>query len=110
MSQNFFGNVQFVPGLGHIEAGSVGGAPLGDDASVMMISGFGASPSGAQQYDDQRQVAYDPATGKPVQNPMMLGFLERRVVVFGIDLPVWAWVLITLGVLGAGWVFFKKGK
>lgn len=107
---NFFSGVQFIPGVGHVEVG--GTAPLGDDASVMMISGLSASPAGATQYDDHRNIEVDPVTGNQtvIQNPMMVGTLGRKVTLLGIELPVWAWILIGLGLLGAGWVFFKDRK
>lgn len=106
MNQNYFSGVQFVPGVGYVDVGSAPAAPLGDDASVMMISGLGS---------EARQVSVDPVTGKgtlTAGQPMTVvtSALQKRVVFLGIDLPLWAWVLIGLGLLGAGWAFFRNRK
>lgn len=103
-----FGAVH-VPGFGYVQGQGLGNAgQLGDDASVMMISGLGAG-------DDQRQVAVDPATGK-VQSVTGAGFslqaaLTQPVTIGGMTLPLWGWLLVLTGVVGvAGYMFFFKKK
>lgn len=109
--QNLFGGVQYVAGLGYVGApvpNALNGAPqLGDDASVMMISGLGAA-------DDQRQVQVD-AQGN-AQSVAGAGFslraaLQQPVTIASVTLPLWAWLLIAAGVIGvAGYYFLLKKK
>lgn len=96
---NPFGNVQFVPGVGHVEAPGLG--KLAGEADVMMISGLGNdTPSTATMQNGQ--VVATTGTFK-------LGTaLSAKVKLLGIELPLWAWVLIAAGALGAGWVFFGR--
>mgnify|MGYP001617398505 FL=1 len=112
MSDNgnsYFSGTQFVPGLGWVESGSaVGSAPLSGEADVMMISGLGNGAHGAPTTASVRS-----DTGKIVATTgtFSLGAaLGQKVKLLGIELPLWAWVLIAAGVLGAGFVFFKMKK
>ena len=107
----YFGDLQYVQGFGYVQSPPNAAAALGDDASVMMISGLDASPAGAQQYADQRQVGVDEKTGKVLSvTTFVPPMLSKPYTVFGIELPLWAWLLIAAGVLGAGWIFFKGKK
>ena len=100
-----FGSTQFIPGLGYVEGGVSGTGPLHGEADVMMISGLGADgPATVSTRSDTGQVMATSGSFK-------LGTaLSVKVRVLGIELPLWAWVLIGAGALGAGWVFFKKWK
>ena len=100
--------VQYVPGLGYVgpQVPKNGVGALGDDASVMMISGVGAA-------DDQRNYVVD-EQGK-VQSVTGAGFkltvaLKQPVTIGSVTLPLWAWLLVGAGVLsvGAYFLLFKK--
>ncbi len=100
-----FGNVEFIKGVGFVQANggaSNGGvAALGDESSVMMISGLGA--------DQQTGVSYSGAATRPVPGLSDIKqALSNPYKVFGIELPLWAWLLIAAGALGAGAIFFNK--
>ena len=103
MDANYFGNVQHIPGVGFLEApgGKVGGsAPLHGEADVMMISGLGAE-EGTATSQNGRVVS---TTG----TFSLSAALGQKVKVLGIELPLWAVILIAAGALGAGWIFFRK--
>ena len=92
---NQFG-LQYVPGVGPVEAKPstdvTAGAQLGTDASIMRISGLGAT-------DHRGEVAQSRSD-------------------FGIDMikkwyqmvPWWVWVLIAIGALSAGAYVFRNLK
>jgi len=102
--------IRYVPGFGYVGApvpNGVAGGALGDDASVMMISGLGAS-------DDQRQVAVNEATGA-VESVKGAGYrlgvaLKMPVTIGSVTLPLWVWLLGTGTVLStaAYYFLFKK--
>ena len=106
-----FAGVQWVPGLGYVSSNSgasglAGTSQLGDDASVMMISGVGS---------DARNVQVNQETGV-VEKVTGAGFrlgvaLKQPVVIGNITLPLWAWLLIAAGAMGlAGYFFLFKKK
>lgn len=101
--QQLFSGVRWVPGLGYV--GGASGNQLGDDASVMMISGLGS---------DARQVSVDAATGAVVGAQggafNLMAALRQPVKIGAIELPLWAWLLIGAGALGVAGYFllFKK--
>lgn len=95
-----FGNVQHIPGVGFVEAPARKGA-LAGEPDVMMISGLGADEPTTASMQNGKIVA--------TSGTFSLGAaLGAKVKVLGIELPLWAWVLIGAGVLGAGWVFFGR--
>lgn len=87
-------NTQFVPGVGHVEVGnpSAGalGQHLGDDSSIMMISGLGG-------LGEEREVGQ-----------------TRSIMVdakkWWDAVPWWVWVLVALGALSAGAYLFRNLK
>ena len=89
---SYFGNVQFVPGLGYVEGQQT--SALGDESSVMMISGLGQE--GVQTHS------------QPTLAPGPLAFLQKPLTLLGITLPIWQWVMIALGLVGAGYAFLGK--
>lgn len=98
-----------VPGFGYVQQSGLGNAgQLGDDASVMMISGLGST-------DDQRQIAVNPQTGA-VQSITGAGLsvqaaLTQPVEILNIKLPLWVWLVLGGGALGAAvWFFMMKKK
>lgn len=102
--QNLFGATH-VPGLGFVQS-SQGPTHLGDDASVMMISGLGS---------ESRNVQTDAATGAVTRVTgagwTLQAALTQPVKLFGIELPLWVWLLIASGVIGvAGYFMFLKKK
>ena len=107
--QSLFG-VQMAPGgMGYVQ--QVGNAPnaLGDEASVMMISGA----PGFNGLGSQATLVADPATGLiPTATGVALSLgnaLRTPVTFLGITLPLWAWVgLIISGIGIAGWYFFIR--
>ena len=102
---NPFGGTQFVPGLGWVESPGKKGA-LAGEPDVMMISGLGEDGGATEtRRSDTGQVVATSGTFK------LGAALGQKVKVFGIELPLWAWVLIAAGAVGAaGWVFFKMKK
>ena len=109
-----FAGVQWVPGLGYVSSGTgasglAGTSQLGDDASVMMISGPGNLGS------DARNIQVNQETGV-VEKVTGAGFrlgvaLKQPVVIGNITLPLWAWLLIAAGAMGlAGYFFLFKKK
>lgn len=103
---------------------------LGDDSAVMMISGLGAaSPwptEAAWAKERARYVAWGQAantpglsvqawagpippetypgggeTSKPGASPLSTA-LQQRIVLFNVDLPLWAWLAIAALLGGAG--------
>ena len=99
-----FGNVQFVPGVGFVQANG-GAAPvgaLGDESAVMMISGLGdtARPTGQTASISVIAGSFD----------RLKMSLSEKYKFFGIELPMWMWLLIASGVVGAGVFWLKKSK
>lgn len=88
---NQFGT-QFVPGIGHVEAGnpSAGVGALGDDSSIMMISGLGAV---------EAPIIGQSASGTPV---LLRKWYEA--------VPWWVWVLVAIGAISAGAYLFRNLK
>lgn len=97
---NAFGNVRHVPGVGFVETPSSG--KLAGEPDVMMISGLGAEGEPTTASMQNGKIV---ATSGTFSLGAALG---AKVKVLGIELPLWAWVLIGAGVLGAGWVFFGR--
>lgn len=103
--------IRYVPGLGYVgpqvpgPMGSPG--PLGDDASVMMISGLAS---------EGRQVAVDPASGAVAKVTgaafTLRAALTQPVRIGSLELPLWAWLLIGAGVLSVAgyYMLFNKKK
>lgn len=83
--------------LGYVEVPSSPGAvgALGDEAAVMMISGLGLAPIPTEE----------PPAWTKIQAPLGLG---QRVTLLGVELPMWVWMALGLGLLGAGWFFFNR--
>lgn len=110
MKNNFFGNVQFVPGVGFIEqrlrGDDDGRASLGDESAVMMISGVPSGLGSQAVVDDKGQPA-NPLTGKSLA---VENFFSKKVSVFGIEAPMWLWILLAAGIIGAGYFFFYRNK
>lgn len=119
--QNLFSGsgVHWVPGVGWLGtgqsagplAGPQGGA-LGDDASVMMISGLGAPmgdvPVAAPPPADGVTAAPPPTPGLPLT--VVLG---QPVTIAGVTLPLWVWLLVAAGGVGVAGYFmlgFHKKK
>ena len=99
----FFGSVQFVPGVGYIQGGA--GAALGDDSSVMMISGLGVEEK------PKMSQSYSGSSVKPLPGfADLTATLKSSFRIFGIALPLWFWLLLGAGTIGAGVFFWKKGK
>lgn len=109
-----FGNVQFIPGLGYVEADGQSPAPrgtaaraagaLGDESAVMMISGLG------RLGDTVGQSKSDVGEGG---SSLTRYFGQRRpgyIVAFGIELPWWAWALMAIGAVSSGWFVMQKLK
>ena len=94
----FFANqfgTQFIPGVGHVEAGnpSAGVGALGDDSSIMMISGLGSVG------------AIDPNRPTGQTKSIMVDIQKWWTMV-----PWWVWVLIAIGALSAGAYLFRNLK
>ena len=90
----------------YVATGTLG--RLGDDASVMMISGAGQVGAAVAQ---SRSDAGTPRQGIFVL-PDLSTLLSAKVRIGTYDIPVWVVVLAAAGVVGvAGWYFFiRKGK
>lgn len=86
-------NTQYIPGLGYVEAGnpSAGVGALGDDSSVMMISGLGGV--------GEAPIIGQSASGTPV---LIRKWYEA--------VPWWVWVLVAIGALSAGAYLFRNLK
>ena len=103
-----FPGVAQVPGVGFVQSRGNAG-PLGDDASVMMISGLGKEAPVSKQSNLD-------ASGKPVvqaawQLPDVKTLLAAKVKLWEYEVPVWVLLLIVTGALGvAGWYFFVKPR
>lgn len=102
---SFFGNLQFVQGVGYVEkpCGCQGpgcDGSLGDENAVMMISGLGSDPNFVAQQP--------PVAVKESPLRKAVSWLTQSQGVFGIQLPLWVWILIAAGVLGAGFAFFRS--
>lgn len=122
--QNLFSDhgVSYVPGRGYIGAGmgSLAGqsglgrpSGLGDDASVMMISGLG------QHMGDAGVPAPAPAVdanGNPVTAPAppagvsLSDALMQPITIGPVTLPLWAWLVIAAGGVGVAgyYLLYKK--
>lgn len=101
-------NTQFVPGVGHVEAGnpSAGVGALGDDSSIMMISGLGAvsDPNeGKPGYRLDSNTGTWRATGQT--HSIMVDIQKWWTMV-----PWYVWVLIAIGALSAGAYLFRNLK
>jgi len=97
MNQTVLNNMLGVSPLGggRFVAGAPASHQLGDDGSVMMISGLGATGEGA---------APAPAT------PTTVDMLQVPVTLFNVTLPLWAWLaIVALLGGGIGYVAAKKG-
>lgn len=107
---NLFSGVSMVPGVGYVaSAGSGGsalGAPgqLGDDASVMMISGLGSE---GRQVAVNEEGVVQKVTGAAYS---LKAALSQPVKIGSVELPLWAWLLIAGGVIGAAGYFFLLRK
>lgn len=104
--QNVFG-ATYVPGLGYVQglpaapgAGGQVGA-LGDDASVMMISGLGDTPA-----QPTPQASAQPTIG----SSNITDALTQPVTLGSITLPLWVWLLVGGGALGAAAYLLLKKK
>lgn len=100
---NYFAGMKYVEGLGFVEGAERTGGNLAGEADVMMISGLGAT--------EEEPTTVTAQNGRVVSTSgsFSLGAaLGQKVKVLGIELPLWAWVLIAAGALGAGWVFFGR--
>lgn len=100
---NLFQGVSYIPGVGHVEGGAISG-PLGDEHAVMMISGLGEADPAKGGVETHGQ----PTMAAPAVD--LLTAIRRPTKVFGIELPLWLWLLILAGVVGAGYVFFYRKK
>lgn len=107
---SLFPGVAQVPGMGFVQ--SARGGSLGDDASVMMISGLGQEPRGALQ----SKTSNVDASGKNIRQavfsiPNLTSLLTAKVRVGEYEVPVWVLALAAAGVLGvAGWYFYLRPK
>lgn len=91
-----FGSVQFIPGLGYIEGGTPGVRGLGDDSSVMMISGLNAAAA-----EQPASTALAATAGAQV-TPSFGEQLSQPVTLFNVTLPVWGWLVLALALGGVG--------
>lgn len=111
--QGIFGGVQHVPGLGYVQAGPGGAASgrtgLGDDGTVMMISGvkgLGTSP----QPPPGQLPTYTGARSAPIPltRPATMGDqLAQQVTLFNVTLPMWTWLLLAAALGGVAGRFTK---
>ena len=102
MRGNFgFGNVEFVSGVGFVQANG-GTSPvgsLGDESAVMMINGLGeARPTGQTQSISVISGSFD----------RLKMVAAEKYKFFGIELPLWMWLLVASGAVGAGYILFRK--
>lgn len=132
-----FNGLQHVPGLGYVQgpASRAGGAGLGDEASVMMISGLGSSAAIPGVTEDK---GYYDKSGNwvpklvPVQPGGSTGTgtglidgrgrpqpgsafkpaaspLQVPLTLFNVTLPLWAWLAIA-AVLGGAGGYYLRGR
>lgn len=122
-ARTLFGGMQYVPGLGYVEGGTPAPRPLGDDGSVMMISGLGTtvnppgvvggnqsgfSPDNPNQWIQGSRLppvgqSYSGASTPPV------GGLQQPITIFSVTLPLWAWLAIA-AVLGGTGGYYLRGR
>ena len=100
--QSLFGaDVQFVPGLGYVNAPNGSGAGLGDDAAVMMVSGVDGLGAGAPQRGSSTAIS--------IGTSSLMTALKQNVTIGGITQPLWVWLLVAGGAAGvAGWWFWLR--
>ena len=109
--RTLFPDVAPVPGFGYV-AGIPPGT-LGDEASVMMISGLGTKQTRLAEARALTQSNLN-ASGKPItqamfQLPNVKALLAANVRIGAYDVPVWVLVLAAMGVVSvAGWYFFLR--
>ena len=121
----FSGGLTHVPGLVYVQSGSAGLGALGDDASVMMISGLGSSATipgltvdrghrDAQgnwvpniQADPNARMPGVKQQGGPMTIQRNAG-LTQQVTIFNVTLPIWAWLSLAALLGGAGGYYLGR--
>lgn len=94
-----FGGTQFVPGVGWVQDNGGGVQGLGGEADVMMISGVGQDTG----------TSYSGSATQPLPGFADLkATLSNKYRFFGVELPLWMWLLVAVGAVGAGYVLFQK--
>lgn len=89
--------VQSAPSGGFVSSSALQG--LGDDGSVMMISGLGAeAPSATSPRENSRP----PSAESPSVS------LNTPVKIFNLELPLWVWLVIAAMLGGAGGYYLGR--
>lgn len=90
--------VQSAPSGGFVSSSALQG--LGDDGSVMMISGLGTPPSTPKPSEAQTPTVPE-SSNTPLSTPIKL---------FNVELPLWAWLVIAALLGGAGGYYLGTKK
>ena len=131
----FSGGLTHVPGLGYVQSGSAGLGALGDDASVMMISGLGSSATipgltvdrghrDAQgnwvpniQADPNARIGTNyadratpgaPGIKQQSMSAPSASQLAQPITIFNVTLPLWAWLSLAALLGGAGGYYLGR--